>query len=163
MSLYLKSSKKTNVHERVCSCQGLRRLGSSDASCCFICFLAVPSFYDTAQVCFVVVSARHYPQQDVRLHYCSGNVAAAKRQPFHIIPFQRGARLHSQERHPNHKSFIDFFLKKKLFFQSKITATSRVLTHLINPLKTLLDAALLLCFFWCHPQLRKAGSHVRVL
>lgn len=119
MSLYLKSSKKTNVHERVCSCQGLRRLGSSDASCCFICFLAVPSFYDTAQVCFVVVSARHYPQQDVRLHYCSGNVAAAKRQPFHIIPFHRGARLHSQERHPNHKSFVDFFFKKKTLLSVK--------------------------------------------
>lgn len=56
---------------------------------------------------------------DIILSRTSGFITAAvmsqqQRQPFHIISFQRGARLHSQERHPNHKSKVIAFLLKTL-------------------------------------------------
>lgn len=68
----------------------LRRVGSSDAGAPLkcSCFLPVPSFI--AQVCFVVVSARHYPQQDVRVNYCSVKVAVTEAAISHaLLPSQQ--------------------------------------------------------------------------
>lgn len=72
MSLHLKSSKEKQTEEAALAsgaCLYLCYRGLGVVSLKTQLFCSRSLFYDAAQVCFVVVSARHYPQQDARVNY----------------------------------------------------------------------------------------------
>lgn len=74
-------------------------------------------FYDGAQVCFVAVSASHYPQQDVRVNYSRAATKAA------ISSYLKedGDRADNRQQ-PGVRGLCYWF---KSPFRSKLTATSR--------------------------------------